>query len=266
VARLARAYTSTGAHWRRLLTVLNAAFDGLWLGLMDRETLAGLDEQYYEDRRESFSGRSYAYVDDAYNLQGLQPWEAAAVDEHFTGGARVVVTGAGTGREVHALLERGFDAIGYEPHPMLLRAGADFLRRHGQPDRLRASERDTFPTDVDGCDAVVVGWGSYTAIPGSWRRIAFLRAARESLPEGAPVLVSFFVRRGPVRYFRLVAAVGSAVRRLRGRERVELGDGLNPHYGHYFTRQEIEAELSAAGFRLVSFSPEPYGHALARAA
>jgi SAM-dependent methyltransferase len=256
--RLLRAHRLTN-RWRdRLWIAISAVFDGMWLGLLDPARLARLDElSHTHPERKAIS-----YVDADYNRSGLYGWEATAIDEHFAPGSRVVVTGAGGGREVIALLERGFDAIGYEPNAALVAAGTQLLDENA--DRLRACDRDVFPADVSSCDAVVVGWGSYTLIAGRARRLAFLRGARRALPRGAPLLCSFWLRPPERRrYFAITAATASIVRRLRRAERPDVGDTVHRSYAHWFTREEVEAELVAGGFRMVAFSAEPYGHAIA---
>src|SRR3712207_8039106 len=55
---------------------------------------------------------------------------------------------SGAGREVLALLERGFDAAGWEPNAALVEAGTEMLARHGHPGRLHAVARDAFPPDA----------------------------------------------------------------------------------------------------------------------
>ena len=264
--RLARAYRSASSRRDRIWMAANGCFDGLWLGLLDRPALARLDEQFYADGRDSLDGRTFNYTADQHNLSGLYGWEAAAIEEHFSPGARVVVTGAGGGREVIALLERGFDAVGYEPNPALVATGSALLQRLGHPGRLQICERDGFPAQAPACDALVLGWGSYMLIPGRARRLGFLRAARGALPDGAPLLCSFFLRPPGARYFTAVAGTANLVRRVRRAERAELGDAVGPNFVHSFTRPEIESELAAAGFRMVAFAPEPYGHAVAIAA
>ena len=264
--RVTRAYRVASRRRDRLWTAANGCFDGLWLGLLDRRALAVLDEGFYSNGHDVLDGRSFAYADDEHNLSGLQAWEAAAVDAHFAPGARVVVTGAGGGREVLALLERGFDAIGYEPNASLVAAGSRLLERRGHAGRLLPSERDGFPRDAAACDAVVLGWGSYMLIPGRARRVELLRAARRALPAGGTLLCSFFVRPPGAEYFAVVARTANAVRRLRGAERAELGDAVGHNFVHSFTREEVEGELADGGFEVVSFASRPYGHAVARAA
>jgi hypothetical protein len=243
---------------RRFLAHLSASFNGVWLGLMDREALDLIDETYYENKPH--------YVDEAYNTSGLRDWEARMIDEHFPRSGRVVVTATGGGREVVALLDRGYDVVGYEPNIELLDAAAKMLERRGQRARVHAVERDVFPPDAGPCDAVIVGWGSYMLIPGRDQRIEFLRGARSVLPADGPILLSFFTRSPQARTFTTTARVANVMRLLRRLPRVDVGDALGPNYTHYFTRAEIDSELDAAGFRLVAYDEEPYGHAVGRAA
>jgi hypothetical protein len=260
-----RAYIAAREARDRLFRALNACFDGFWLGLLSREHLHLLDETFYDTRRENVDGTLYTYFDEEYNSRGLSEWEDAVVRAYFQPDSRVVVTGAGAGREVLALLDRGFDAVGYEPNGEFVAAGADFLRRRGHGDRLRVSARDVFPPDAGRCDAVVVGWGSYMLIAGRSRRIEFLRQARSRLDEGDPILVSFFAIGRKPGYFVLTARIGNLIRRLRGAEPVESGDTFVPNYAHYFTRDEIIDELRDGGFELVLYEPRPYAHAVGRA-
>jgi len=256
--RVVRAYAKASGWQRRFLTELSAFFNGFWLGLMDREDLDLIDETYYDQKPN--------YVDEAYNTSGLRDWEEQMIDEHFPPSGRVVVTATGGGREVVALLDLGYDAVGYEPNTQLVDAASGLLERRGHRGRVHVVERDAFPPDAGRCDAVIVGWGSYMLIPGRGRRIDFLRAARGVLPAGAPILLSFFTRSPETGNFATIARVANVVRVLRRRPRVDVGDVLGPNYTHYFTRAEIASELEAAGFRLIAYDEEPYGHAVARAA
>lgn len=236
-------------------------FQGLWLGLLSRERLARLDEFYYGEAQ----ANQPDYAGDGHNLRGLFDWESAAVARHFPRGGRVVVTGAGGGRELVWFLQQGYDAVGYEPHPQLVTAGRELLRGRDFDERLHPCDRDRFPTGATPCDAVIVGWCSYMLIPGRSRRVGFLRGARAVLSPGAPLLVSFAVREPGQMLFHEVARLANVARRLRRDELVEAGDMLSPNFIHHFTRDELAAELSAAGFQLETFEREPYGHAVARA-
>lgn len=263
--RLIRLYGQALHRQEQVARGLSALVQGFWLGVLSREALARFDERYYLGRKETLVGGDVTYADDEWNVSGLAPWEAELVNSWFGSARRIVVTGAGGGREVLALLELGFDVVGYEPHPALVDAGSSLLESRGHPGRLRSAQRDRFPSDSEPCEALLVGWGSYMLIPGAARRIAFLRDARAGLPAGAPIVLSFFTRRPGGRLTVASAALANVLRRVRGAERAEPGDGLVPNFTHWFTREEIERELTEAGFELVHFSEQPYGHAVGRA-
>jgi hypothetical protein len=46
------------------------------------------------------------------------------------------------------------------------------------------------------------------------------------------------------------------------KEPLEIGDHLNWSYSHWFTREEVDAELREAGIRLVHFGEVGDGHAV----
>jgi hypothetical protein len=254
--RTTRAYLRASRLRRRALRGANAIFDGVWLGLLEREHVDEMDAHYFATQG--------MYRDDAYNVAGLNDWEATAVRGHFPERGRIVVTAAGSGREVFGLLAMGFDAFGYEPNAELVAYGRELLEREGHdPDRLRLSARDAYP-DEEPCDGVIIGWGAYMHVPRREDRITLLRQAGERLPAGGPILLSFFARRAGSRYFSVSARVASAIRRARRRPPIELGAGIQPTYVHYFTRAEIEEELAAAGFEMVQYVRQPYDHAIGR--
>jgi hypothetical protein len=230
----------------RMLSGLKGVHDGMVLGLCQPSTLEQVDEVYYEEQA--------VYADPAYNHSGLWWWEREAVETWFAPGGRVVVTAAGGGREVLALRDLGYDAVGYESNEQLRRCAEV---------PLRPVARDRFPTDAGAADAVIVGWGSYMHIRGATARIEFLRAARRCLPPGGAVLLSFFARTGDGAYYRTVHAIGSRLRRLRPGASVELGDGIGPSYVHWFTEAELRAEVTAAGLELRSWATGDYGRAVA---
>lgn len=241
-----------------LLRLIRGCFEGFWLGLLSTERLAQIDEAYYS--------RGGQYTSASYNAGGLSTWEQAAVDRYFTDVKRIVVTSAGGGREVHALARAGYQVTGFEPHEGLTRFGNRFLADEGLDARIETSSRDLWPARDTGADGAIVGWGGYMLITPRWRRTRFLRDATEQLPEGAPILLSFFHREGADVRFRAASRMGGFLRRLRGREAIELGDALTPVFAHFFTWTEIERELTAANLDLVDFGHNDYGWAVARVA
>ena len=240
------------------VAVAQAVFVGVWLGLLDRRSLHAADAAYYRRARQ--------YHEDHYNLSGLFPWEANALDRHFQGCLRVVVTAAGGGREVIALERRGLEVFAFECHSDLVRAANNLLSREGLQARVALAPRDVCPTGLPMCDGAIVGWSSYTLMHQRSVRVRFLEQLRARLPSGAPLLLSFFARDGDARKLRITTKTANALRVIRRRERAELGDDLVPNYVHRFTEHELASEIEAGGFRLVEFSREGYPHAVAIAA
>lgn len=255
-------YSRALRSWDLVTEIGHAVITGAALGSMDRADLAVVDEGYYDEVYEAVDGVPRRYVDAGLIRRGLFDWEQSTLSSVLSPGSRVVVMGAGSGREVHGLLAAGFDAHGYDPHPDLVREGQAVLTNDGHPGRLHVSVRDELPGAAGDADAVVVGWGVYTLIPGRARRIALLEALRDRLPPGAAVLLSFWSSPRRTRSLQITYRVAHALRRARNAEPVDLGDSLAPHYAHWFTEQEIKAEIAAAGLELAHLAMKPYGHAL----
>ena len=249
--RRARACAGARTAERRIVSVATAVHAGLWLGVLDHHDLHAVDAAHYAN--------AARYLDEEHNRSGLMPWEREAFSGHFPSSGAVLVLAAGAGREMLALLDLGYDVVGYEPHPLLVSTGETLLAGRAS---LHASARDEAPAAPPGgrpFDAVVVGWSAYTLVIGSARRRALLRQLRTLVRDDAPVLLSFFTRTPDDTRSRLVAGTAGAVRRLRGRPPVELGDDLLPNAVHRFTRAEVAAELAAAGFVLARWQPQGPG-------
>lgn len=238
------------------LQALKGCFDGLWLGVLSRDQLARIDQDYYS--------RAGQYLSESYNRAGLWGWESTAIDRHFDGVRRVVITSAGAGREVLALAKAGYEVSGFEPHEGLVRFGNDLLCADGVDATLSTCERDGWPSAALDADGAVVGWGGYMLIPGRERRVAFLRQAAACLPDDAPVLLSFYARCGAGVRFRVSYRLANLLRRVLRRPAVSAGDALVPTMVHFFTRAEVAQELADAGFEMVDFGAEDYGWAVGR--
>lgn len=239
IPAVVRAYGAASGGWGRAAALMQAMYEGVWLGLLRRSDLYAVDERFYDGNA--------SYHDDAHNLRGLFPWEATAL-ESFAGCRRLLVIGAGGGREVLALSRLGHEVEGYECNEALVAFAADFLPRQGCPARVRHLARDAVPAAGEPFDGIILGWSAYTLIPGRAHRIDLLRRLRPLARPGAPLLLSFFTRGGDGPRVRVSSGVANAIRSVLGRERVDRGDGLAPNFVHYFTSREIGAELRDAGW------------------
>jgi hypothetical protein len=242
--------------------LLEACFSGFWLGILQREELHRIDQAYYDDPANLYN-EDHDYFDAEYNRRGLWKWERQAIDTCFPKDGKLLVGSAGGGREVLALCRRGYEVEGYECHPLLQRDANALLAQEGFPPSVRLVDRDECPQYEQMFDGAVVGWGSYMHIQGRRRRVAYLRAVRSQLLNGAPILVSFVGQEGLGRRLKIITAVSRGVRWFLRREPLEAGDALGPGYEHYFTEDEIRGELAEAGFEMRFFSQVGYGHAVA---
>jgi hypothetical protein len=229
---------------RQLRHAWRATVNGVRLGLLDDAALRALDERYYD--------ASDVYVTADWNERGLFAWEQTAVRELFSPGARLLVVACGGGREVLALLAAGYDAYGCESHPALRAFADDLLSSRGHGGRVEPAPRDEVP-DGPPCDGIVIGWGAYSLVAGHPRRVGFLRGAGGGWGGGGGLLLSGFGHEAPGSELALTARLANGLRRVRGRERVELGDTLAPNRARILTRADLEHEASAAGFDLLSW-------------
>lgn len=250
-ARLARAHHLVWSALRKVRPGSEQAYGAAVLGLLSHGALHAIDQAVYD--------RWAWYGGDDHNSSGLFPWEEEALAGHFGGRRRALLVGAGGGREVLALSRRGMRVDGYECNPTLVASAARILAAEACECTVRPIARDQAPAGGGPYDAAIVGWSAYTLIEGRRRRIALLRGMRARMERGAPLLLSFFTRGGDEHAVRRVAAIANRVRARLGREPVETGDALAPNFIHMFTRQEVEDELAAAGFRLERFQPQGPG-------
>lgn len=266
-ALLPRSYLASRRRFVRGLDLAAALFEGFWLGLLREADLAKLDEMVYESLTEVHDGERVTYADEAYTRSGMRPAERHLVERNFPAGGRILVTGAGGGREVLALLDAGFDAYGLEPNARLVTAGNHTLESLGHGERLHLMPRSAMPPGraAERYDALVVGWTSYTLMAGSSARIAFLRTAVSHLVADAPVLLSTWVRDERDAQAKHVALVAAKIRRVRRSREVEEGDGLAPNFVHRFTGEELGREIAAAGLTAVDQALDEHLWVVARA-
>lgn len=200
---------------------------------------------------------------------GLFDWEHElyASPEFPPPPARVLIGGAGGGREVVALRKLGYDVRAFEPSPTLSSAGSvatggaivtagydDFVAAaNGEPNQLSEMLRPGF-------DAIILGWGSYVHVLDDAKKVAVLDAIRRIAP-AAPVVFSFASSEGYVegeRSARLRTILRATLPRLGGRQPVHPRDSFEPWAG--FSREPTAAEVpvlaARAGYRVALLKTE----------
>ena len=240
--------------WVRLLGLLQ---EGFWLSCLDPEDLAAVTIRSFQQSR--------MYNGSEHNQSGLFPWERETIDRFFPPRSRILVAASGGGRELIALHGVGFQTDGFDCTPRLVETSRRLLRELGISSNVMLCPPNDVPRELTQHDGLIVGWTAYTHIPGSARRIAFLRKLRASVPPGAPILVSFWVREGNSTDEGGAFRLAKWFRSLRGRgaEPLEPGDHVTDRgYHHSFARAEIEAEFEAGGFRMCHYSQAGHPYAV----
>jgi len=197
----------------------------------------------------------------------LFPWEERVVERYFPPApARVLVGGAGSGREAFALLQRSYQVTAFDPSPALVEAMAGRRAVEGTLtafvgayerlpllDPLGPHARAVDLETLGPFDASVIGWGSFSHLRTAERRLltfrAFARATR------GPVVVSFLKVGGPSPSRRSAGRIGRRLRKRRGRDEK---DAFSVHIGYYhvFEDDEIVDLADRAGLDVIHLSSD----------
>jgi len=127
--------------------------------------------------------------------QYLFPWEEEVVRNRFPKPpARILVGGAGGGREPLALAELGYEIVAFDPSETLVTSLT--ARAPGNVTVLGGAyeEMDALFAEGRRFDAAIVGWGSFSHLRSEKARVATLRSFAR-LTDG-PILVSFLAVKG----------------------------------------------------------------------
>src|SRR3974377_1134811 len=90
-----RCFEEADRWFTRLIRLMTALYEGFWLGCVSADGLNGLTVGHFGD--------SQYFASKEHNLSGLFDWEVPVIDRYFRRGSRILVAGAGAGREVLAL-------------------------------------------------------------------------------------------------------------------------------------------------------------------
>jgi len=190
----------------------------------------------------------------------LMPWEDDLYSRFLKPLDSVLVVGCGTGRDLVALLKRGYRVDGLDVVPACTDVARRNLETQGLRAELHTGDIETIPLPRT-YDVFIFSWFCYSYIPQADSRIHVLRKVVAHLnPEGR-ILLSY-VPRDPARR-HLPVHVARLMARLSGSDwQPEYGDliatstradvrGLITHYVHEFLPQELEDEARAAGLAVI---------------
>jgi SAM-dependent methyltransferase len=238
-------------------TVLSRAANGflyLAAGVLRRDDLSLSSEILW--------GEYGTNIDDAG--AGLDAWERELYAEFLHSSDRVLLIGCGTGRDMLALLERGYEVTGVEPVAELVGS----VRRHLEQRRLRATVIEGFiqtATLAGEYDAVIFSPGIYSCLPQSASRIETLARLKRHLSPSGRILVSYMTL--PQQSPLSLLAMRFSARLARADWRPEPGDSFARdyigsrvlRYQHMFRDGEVAGECSRAGLRVLSERPTTLG-------
>ena len=134
----------------------------------------------------------------------LFPWEEQVIERFFPPSpARILVGGAGGGREVFALANRGYEVVAFEPSRALVRSMSNMVSE-GMDVKVFCAGYDDLPhlspvrpgdsianlEDMSTFDAAIVGWGSFSHLTSKESRVRGLKAFAKAAK--GPIVVSSF--------------------------------------------------------------------------
>jgi SAM-dependent methyltransferase len=180
--------------------------------------------------------------------------------------ARILVAGSGSGREVFALEQLGYEVSGVDFSPRMVATARTEAARRGSSATFAAADLRSHDEPVGSLRAVVFTYDVYSFVPRTRDRIAFLTRLRTWLSPGGVVFLS--ARRIGGLWARTVLSVQWLARAARGRAG-EWGDShtrwldasgrVRRSFVRVFTDARLDREAGAAGLRRVAWDD---GHGL----
>jgi SAM-dependent methyltransferase len=236
---------------------------GLALGAIDAKHRTRLTTELYNARRD-------------YEVTSLFDWEKKWFANDLPNApAKILIGGAGSGREVTHLIHLGYQVVAFDPAKSYVEMARKRIRNSlclgffqgAYEDLIGITHRNpTFDNSIDDYapyDAVILGWGSFNHVGLATSRVALLKKCRTLCPNG-PLLLSFWMRgddsqRKRGRLWDVGYGIGSKLA-IPSQPSIPLsgGDEISSQsgFGHYFTRQELHALSESSGYRI---STKPQG-------
>jgi hypothetical protein len=245
----------------RGISLVMAVHEGIWLGLLRESNLQQVTADGY--------AKGTTFGTDEHNRRGLFGWERTAVEKFFPPRSKVVIAGAGGGREAVALVEQGFEVVAFDPDEMLIeKCRRRLAAAEAQKLMLLTAAPNAVPALAPASfDAGIVGWGALGHLTSKGVRADFLRAFAALLKPEAPALFSFHLRPAQSRADSLRYAIARGVAAATFGRRPERGDRFRiestAYFLHLFTQEEAKAEIEASGFSVVHSSDSPEAHCVA---
>lgn len=244
----------------KIVRIWETVESALAMGMINNETFRQFDTYPFDETKEvEFDEQSFE----------LENWERHAISSHLNATDSILVVAAGGLRELVSLERLGFSVSGVEYGPKLFEESRKWLDENQPETGMTLSSRYQLPDTGDTFDAAFICRHFYSHIIERSERIELLRAIKQQLPEGSPLILSYYIYKGEAT-FKIQAQIANVMRRLRGnaKERVDVGDHVDPEsslFHHHFIQDEIASELKEAGFQAVTTDATWFGWTVARA-
>jgi len=183
---------------------------------------------------------------------GLLSWESELLDHYNIRSGRMLVLGAGCGRETIALARRGLAVIGVEINDNAIHAASRMARQTGVQARFHRADFLRLPYKTASFDYLLLSSIMYSAIPGRSLRQVWLWNMLRVLSPGGLAILSFEARHHPrSRLGRLRIRITQTLAGLPGANPAyQPGDNCEQrgHFIHTFEDEgEIRTEFTGAG-------------------
>ena len=217
--------------------------------------MAGGGLMRVDDFRTSAAAFYASYLDDrAEILQGLTAAEARIYAAAVPAGARIVVIGCGSGRDLLPLVAAGHEVVGIDPAAQPLATLTALLAERQQTaDLIHGFIEDvTLPGSFD---TIILAHTCYSYMPDSSRRRALLARLASHLRPNGFLIIHYLYREGS--WSQAGRRVAGAIARLCGSDvpwepydvvhLVEHGSSGILLFEHFFLPAELSEEAARAG-------------------
>ena len=243
---LAKGLEFIGGLFQRLAMLLS----NLLPAMLSPVDLTSLIKSHYD---ESYTHTAQQFTTDVYEWT-LEGWEQDAIDRHGITSGRILVLGAGVGREAVALSQRGLNVVGLDINRSALRVARRTARALQVPAQFVQADFLHLPFAPAHFHYAIMSGIMYSSISGRVRRQAWLaHLAQHLVPEGVAILQFLIDRSPPSRSQRVSDTMNRVLATLPGgNPAYQPGDRCaQGHFLHAFQQEsEIQDELKEAGVQI----------------
>jgi SAM-dependent methyltransferase len=269
VAGLLCFFAKTFQDLAEFISRLSNSIYGLLPLILSSSELVKLIQETYVPRYES---SRLGLTEPALLDSLLAPWELGLLNRYGFDSGRMLVMGAGLGRESIAIARRGTHVVGIDTNPIAMQVATRYATAYGIPATFHRADFLRLPYHTASFDFAFLTTLMYSSIPGRRQRQAWLKELGRLLRPGGLLFVSFVAL--PAGYqvsraARFRKSLNRLLAKLPGTNQdYQIGDEcMTGHFLHEFQNEtELREELKGAdvnitelnwsqGYAAISFAP-----------